>query len=113
MFISPALAQTAAQTPGTAGDATWMVAQLLLIIGIVYLLLIRPQMKRARQREMELNAIIVGTRVIVAGLVGKVSEIVDDKTLKVRFSDGVDLTVLRSYVSQVVFETPANAQKKG
>lgn len=113
MFISPAFAQTVAQTPETADNMTWMVAQLVLIIGIVYLLLIRPQMKRAKQREMELNAIIVGTQVIVAGLVGKVVEIADNKTLKVRFAEGVELTVLRSYVSQVVFETPIDAQKKG
>lgn len=114
MFISQALAQTAAtaaQTAGT-GSLSGMIMQLILIVAIVYFILIRPQQKRIKKHEAELNAIIKGATVIVAGLIGRVVQVVDDKTLKVDFGNGMEVKVLRAYVSQVVFESQPETRKK-
>ncbi len=116
MLISQAFAQTV-QTATEAGasgspDMMSMIAQFILIILIVYFLLIRPQQKRVKQHEMELNAIIKGTKIIVAGLVGTVVEVCKDNKLVVELADGVRVTVMRPYVSQVIFDTPAPSKRK-
>jgi len=113
MFISEAFAQTAETTAQGAAvsPAGSMIFQLVFIVFVVYFILIRPQQKRIKKHEAELNAIIKGTEVIVSGLVGRVIEVKDDQKLLVEFADGVQMVVLRPYVSQVIFETP-NATKK-
>ena len=113
MFISEAFAQTTeAATQGAAvAPAGSMIFQLVFIVFVVYFILIRPQQKRIKKHEAELKAIIKGTEVIVAGLVGRVVEVQDEQKLLVEFADGVQVVVLRPYVSQVIFETP-NATKK-
>lgn len=112
MFISAAIAQTAntATQAATTAPMSGMLTQLILVVLIVYFVLIRPQQKRIKKHEAELNAIIKGTKVIVAGIMGRVVEVQSDNKLLVELSDGVEVTVLRPYVSQVIFETPA--QKK-
>lgn len=114
MFISQALAQTAAAAASTTGTGSFsgMFMQLLLIVAIVYFILIRPQQKRIKKHEAELNAIIKGTTVVVAGLIGRVVNVIDDKTLKVDFGNGMEVKVLRAYVSQVVFESQPETRKK-
>lgn len=116
MLISQAFAQTAQavsnQNMSTGSDMMSMAVQFILIILIVYFLLIRPQQKRIKQHEMELNAIIKGTKIIVAGLVGTVVEVLEDNKLRVEFADGVQVTVMRPYVSQVIFDTQTSTKKK-
>ena len=114
MFISQAFAQTAetAAEVAAASPASQMIAQLVLVVLIVYFILIRPQQKRIKKHEMELNAIIRGTRVIIGGLEGRVTEVLDNNKLSVELAPGVIVTVLRPYVSQVIFETPIQKERK-
>ncbi len=112
MFISQAFAQTAETATTAPSDTMGMMLQFALIVLIVYFLLIRPQQKRIKQHEAELNAIIKGTKIIVAGIVGTVVEVNDNQELTVEIADGVRIRVMRSYVSRVVFETPTSKDKK-
>lgn len=106
MFISEALAQ-AVETTGQTGatPVSHMIAQLLLIVFIVYFVLLRPQQKRIKKHEAELKAIIRGTTVVVSGLVGKVVDVLGEDKVLVEFADGVQIQVMRAYISQVIFET--------
>ena len=110
MFISSAWAQAAETATGAAqtSSATGMIYQLVLIAFVFYFLFIRPQQKRIKKHEAELKAIIKGTKIVVGGLLGKVVAVQDEEKLLVEFADGVQMTVLRAYVSQVLFETPLN-----
>ena len=101
MFISQAMAQTAATAPN-AGSISSMAIQFLLIIVICYFILIRPQQKRYKKHEAELNAIVKGVRVNVGGIIGKVVK-VEPLELTVEVAEGVQITVLRPYVTQVLF----------
>ena len=101
MLISSAFAQTMA-TPATSGSLSGMAVQFLLIIVICYFLLIRPQQKRLKKHEAELNAIVKGVRVNVSGIIGKVVK-VEPLELTVEIADGVEIKVLRPYVTQVLF----------
>ena len=108
MFISQALAQTTevATQAAEAAPMSGMLLQLILVVAIVYFILIRPQQKRIKKHEAELQAIIKGTKIVVGGFLGTVVEIQEDNKLLVELANGVRVTVLRPYVAQVFFETP-------
>ena len=100
MFISPAYAQTAA-TPVPGGDLLSMVVQFVLVMGILYLLLIRPQQKKMKKQIARLQAIQVGDEVLVSGIVGKVVAAKEDE-LTVRIAKETDIKVMRLYVTDVL-----------
>ena len=105
MFISSAWAQTAENVAATAPNAaslSSMAIQFVLIVLICYFILIRPQQKRYKKHEAELNAIVKGVRVNVGGIVGKVVK-VEPLELTVEIADGVEIKMLRPYVTQVLF----------
>ena len=103
MFISSAWAQTTeTMVNANSGSLSAMAVQFLLVIAICYLLLIRPQQKRYKQHETELNAIVKGVRVNVGGIVGTVVGIAPLE-LTVEIAKGVEIKVLRPYVTQVLF----------
>lgn len=106
MFISEAFAQATETAAQAGGSLSHMMTQLILIVFIVYFVLIRPQQKRIKKHEAELKAIIKGTKVIVAGLVGKVVGVLGEDKVVVEFADGVQIQVMRAYISQVIFDTP-------
>jgi len=113
MFISTALAQTAENAAQVGGANPFgPIIQMVLLFVVLWFVLIRPQQKRLKKHEAELRAIIKGTRVVVGGLVGKVVAVENEEKLVVEFADGVQVQVLRSYVSQVLFDTPAGTPKK-
>lgn len=100
MLIFPAYAQTAA-TP-TAGDGLMsMLIQFILVMGILYLLLIRPQQKKMKKHLAELNAIKVGDKVMISGIIGKVVSI-EESELTVQIAKDTDIKVMRYYVTEVL-----------
>ena len=108
MLISSAWAQAVEGAAAQTSATTSMIFNMVLIALVFYFLFIRPQQKRIKKHEAELKAIIKGTKIIVGGLLGKVVAVQDEEKLLVEFADGVQITVLRDYVSQVLFETPLN-----
>lgn len=111
MFITSAMAQTAEAVPSATGDMSAMVIQFALILVIVYFLMIRPQQKRYKKHEAELNAIVKGVHVNVSGIIGKVVK-VEPLELTVEIANGVEIKVLRPYVTQVLFNED-EVSKKG
>lgn len=117
MFIKEALAQTAetlaATEQATAGAPMGMkiIAQFALIFLVLYFLLIRPQQKKLKKHESDLNAITKGTKVIVGGILGTVTKVEDNGELKIKIADNVEISVLRGYVSQVIFDEKKDIQK--
>jgi len=113
MFITPALAQTATQATSGAPQSGMlpMLIQFGLILAIIYFLMIRPQQKRFKKHEAELNAIVKGVRINVGGIVGKVVE-VEPLELTVEVAPDVRIKVLRPYVTQVFFNEDELLKKK-
>lgn len=110
MFITPAFAQTA----GAAG-ATSMLTQIvpfILIFGIMWLLLIRPQQKKAKEHRAMVDAMRRGDQVITAGgLIGKVSKVKEDGEVEIEIAEGVKVRVVRSTITTVLSKTePASAE---
>ena len=100
MFITPAYAQ-AAGAPG-AGDFIGMILPLVLIMGVFYFLLIRPQQRKMKAHQEMLKKVARGDTVITTGgLVGKVVKVVDDSELQVEVGENVKVRILRSGIADV------------
>jgi len=65
-------------------------------------LLTRPQQKRIKKHEAQLNSIVKGMKINVAGIIGKVVK-VEPLELTVEIADGVEIKVLRPYVTEVLY----------
>jgi preprotein translocase subunit YajC len=100
LFITPAFAQ-ATGSPGT-GDFIGMILPLVLIMGVFYFLLIRPQQRKMKEHQEMLKKVGKGDTVITSGgLIGKVIKVVDDNELQVEIGENVRVRVLRSGVADV------------
>ena len=109
MFITPAFAQAA----GNAGAASAFTSfvPLILIFGIMYFLMIRPQQKKMKEHRAMVEALRRGDQVLTqGGIVGKVTKVQEDGLVEVEIADGVKVKVLRHTIAQVMNKTePAAA----
>ena len=100
MLVSPAFAQDAAAAGGTAA-VLMQVLPLVLIFGVFYFLLIRPQQKKQREHRELLTKLKRGDRVLTAGgIIAKVvtvKEGVDE--IEVEIAPNVRVNVLRGTIS--------------
>ncbi|HEY0232404.1 MAG TPA: preprotein translocase subunit YajC [Dokdonella sp.] len=75
-FIANAYAQTAA--PGAAPNPLMTFLPLIVLFGIFYFMLIRPQMKRAKEARTMIAALAKGDEVLTnGGLLGRIEEIAE------------------------------------
>ena len=98
---------TAAAAEG-GGASAFLIGILpwLLIFVIFYVLLIRPQQKRAKEHQAQISAIKKGDEVVTGGgLRGKVTK-VSDAEVEVEIAQGVRVRAVKSTLSQVL--TPAS-----
>jgi preprotein translocase subunit YajC len=91
-----------AQAAPSAFDAlNSLIVPTVLIIGIMYFLMIRPQQKRLKEHRDMVASIRRGDTVVTSGgIIGKVAK-VDENELQVEIADGVKIKVVRSTVSEV------------
>lgn len=64
----------------------------ILMIALTWLLLVRPQRARLREREALVNALEVGDTIVTAGGLHGVIVAVDDETMRIEAAPGVELT---------------------
>jgi preprotein translocase subunit YajC len=100
MFVTEAYAQ-AAGVPG-AGDFIGMILPLVLIMGVFYFLLIRPQQRKAKEHQTMLSKVGKGDTVVThGGLIGKVVRVVDDNELLVEVGENIKVRVLKGGLADV------------
>ncbi|HCI05860.1 preprotein translocase subunit YajC [Ascidiaceihabitans sp.] len=79
---------------------------LLLIFGIMYFLLIRPQQKKMKEHQAMVNGMRRGDKVVTAGgMFGKVVKVHDEGEVEVEIADGVKVRMVQSTIAQVVSKT--------
>lgn len=101
LFATPAYAQSAG---GAGGIASFV--PLILIFGIMYFLLIRPQQKKVKQHQAMVAAIRKGDQVVTGGgLKGKVAKVGADNEVEVEIATGVKVKVVQSTIQAVVSKT--------
>jgi preprotein translocase subunit YajC len=75
---------------------------LVLLFGIFYFLLIRPQQQRLKAHQQLVASVKRGDTVVTAGgLVGKVAKVKDDGEIMVEIADNVQVRVLKSTLTEV------------
>ncbi|GIE92696.1 preprotein translocase subunit YajC [Paractinoplanes rishiriensis] len=95
---------------GSAGNGFTTILFLLLLFGVVYFLMIRPQQKRRREALQMQSALGPGDRIVtIGGLHGTVVSIVDDvATLEI--SPGVTVQFARQAISRILPREDAAAE---
>jgi preprotein translocase subunit YajC len=100
MFITQAYAQDA-QVPGGSSMLLQLVP-FVAILGIMYLLIIRPQQQRMKDHRALIASIKRGDTVVTSGgMVGKVTKVIGDAELQVELAENVRVRVIRSTISEV------------
>ncbi len=99
MIISNAYAQAAP----AGGDAGFMgLLPIVLMFVLLYFLMIRPQMKRAKETKAMIEALQKGDEVVTAGgVVGRISEMAD-AYLSLEIAPGTVITVQRAAVQMLL-----------
>ena len=78
------------------------VPMFVIMIGIFYFLLIRPQQKKAKEHRSLLESLKKGDAVVTAGGVfGKVIA-VDDNIINLEIATGVNIKIKKGHIAEVV-----------
>ena len=98
--------------PGAFDLLNSLIIPTMLIIGIMYFLMIRPQQKRLKEHRDMIAAIRRGDSIVTGGgIVGKVTK-VEDQELQVEIAEGVRIKILRGTISEVRTKGEAAAGTK-
>jgi preprotein translocase subunit YajC len=104
------LAFAPAPTPGTAPDPKAQMLQMfgtLAFMGVaMYLLMFRPQQKKAREHTNLLKSLKAGDKIVTSGGIIGVVVGVKDRSVSIRSAD-TKLEVLKSSISEIVEKASA------
>ena len=94
MIISPAYAQAA-----VGGDSGFLgFLPIILMFALLYFLMIRPQMKRAKEQKAMVEALQKGDEVVAAGgLIGRITKI-NDQYVTLEIAPNTEVVLQRSAV---------------
>jgi preprotein translocase subunit YajC len=96
------LAAASSSQPGGASAMLIGILPWLLIFVIFYVLLIRPQQKRAKEHQSEIESVKKGDEVITGGgLRGRVTKVADTE-VEVEIAQGVKVRAVKSTLTGVV-----------
>ena len=104
MFISSAIAQTApaAAAGGDMQSSLMGMLPLVLMFVVLYFVMIRPQMKKAKEHKAMVESLAKGDEVATAGgILGKVTKL-GDSFINIEVANGVEVQLQRSAVVQVL-----------
>jgi preprotein translocase subunit YajC len=100
LLISPAAAQAAPAAAGPGGLGTLLLP--LVFIGLMFFLMIRPQMKRAKEHRELIAKLSKGDEVITnGGIAGRIDEL-GENFITVEIADGVRVKLQRAAIAAVL-----------
>ena len=109
VLISSAYAQTAA----AAADPTGGLMQMLPIIAmfaVLYFLMVRPQMKKAKEHKILLEGLAKGDEVVSqGGLAGRVTKI-SDNFVSIEIASNVEIKMQKAAITLVLPKGTLNSQ---
>jgi preprotein translocase subunit YajC len=100
MLINQAFAQTAPAAPG--GMDIMSLLPLILMFVLLYFLLLRPQMRRAKEQKQMLGALQKGDEVVTSGgTLGRITK-VSDNYVSVEIAPNVEITVQKPSIQTLL-----------
>jgi preprotein translocase subunit YajC len=103
VLISSAHAQAASGLGGAlSGEGLMGLMPIILMFGLLYFLMIRPQMKRAKEQKAMTDALQKGDEVITAsGLVGKIAK-VGEVYISLEIAPGMEVQMQKAAVQTLL-----------
>ena len=98
-MIGTAYAQAAGQA--SQGDTLMGLLPIILMFVILYFLMIRPQMKKAKEHKEMTEKLQKGDEVVAVGIVGRVEK-VDDNYVSLEIADKVVIQVQKQAVNTLL-----------
>jgi len=99
-LFTPAFAQAAGAPGGT--DMLMQIVPFALIFVIMYVLIIRPQQKRAKEHQTLIENVRRGDTVIMTGgLIGKVTKVAEGSEIEIEIADNVRVKIIRTMIAEV------------
>jgi preprotein translocase subunit YajC len=74
---------------------------IVIMFGVLYFMMIRPQMKRQKEQKAMLEALSRGDEVVAAGILGKIVDL-DANYVKLEIAKGVTIQVQRGAVGTLL-----------
>ena len=75
---------------------------LILIFGVFYLLLIRPQQKKVKLHREMINSLKRGDKIVTSGgIVGTITKVNDNKELQVQISENTEIKLASGMVTEL------------
>jgi len=103
MFASPAYAQAAG---GSLTSSLGGFVPIILIFGIMYFLMIRPQQKKMKDHRSMVDALRKGDQIVTqGGVIGKVTKVKEDNEVEVEIAADVKVRILKHTITQVMNKT--------
>jgi preprotein translocase subunit YajC len=95
-----------AQNSGNSGNSLVAFAPLLLLGGVMYFLLIRPQQRRTRAQQALLGSLEVGDEVLTtSGMLGTIVDVDEDEgVLTVEIAPGTRVRMVKGGVARRLVE---------
>jgi preprotein translocase subunit YajC len=100
MWINSAYAQGVGS--GAQGDGMMSLIMIMLMFGVLYFLMIRPQMKRAKEQKAMIDALQKGDEVVTAGgVLGRITKL-GDNYVTVEIANNTEVQVQRPAIQLVL-----------
>ncbi len=74
---------------------------IVIMFGVLYFMMIRPQLKRQKEQKAMLEALSKGDEVVAAGILGKIVEI-DSNYVRLEVAKGVIVQIQRGAVGTLL-----------
>ena len=85
---------------------------LILIFGVFYILLIRPQQKKVKLHREMINNLRRGDKIITSGgIIGSINKVNDNKELLVEISENMEIKIAPGMVTDL-YVPPDNEKQK-
>ena len=108
LILSNAYAQEAAAAAPQQPNALMSMAPLIMVFAIFYILMLRPQQKKAQKQREYLNSLQKGSEVYTnSGIIGKITAL-SDKVVTLEVEGGTKMKVLRSHIAGAIDEVLGN-----
>jgi preprotein translocase subunit YajC len=84
---------------------------ILVFLGLIYLVGVRPQQKRRKELESIMSRLQPGDEVVtVSGIYGTITEVEDGDTLLLEVAEDIDIRVAKGSIARVVTPPAAPAE---
>jgi preprotein translocase subunit YajC len=103
VLITNAYAQTAATTAAAGPmDGVMQFLPIILMFAVLYFLMVRPQMKKAKEHKALLDALAKGDEVVTqGGLAGRLTKVGDD-FVTLAITDNVEIQMQKPAITLVL-----------